>query len=331
MKKPRHRLARPASLPAVVTLVVLGVAHAAAGTDLGPDDRVRCQAALERVNWSHRTPASGVPFAEAVPDAVIRRRAEDASLKTEALRRCWGLTIAPEQLQAELDRIAARSQAPDHLRELFAALGNDPSKAAECPARPLLADRLLRASYARDQRLHGESRARAELEAAAVAAPSGRTRTNGVVSTVEWRRGLDRPLPPGVHAFASDEFDARLNELAIEIGRPGGDLVPGRPSPLREDDAGFSVVVADELDADHVRLTSVEWPKRSFDSWWAEAREQLAPAPPATEFPYRLPEVAPSGCVDDTWRPTTLQGAPDVRIGGRWSTVWTGTEMIVWG
>jgi N-acetylneuraminic acid mutarotase len=315
------------ALPALVALVVLAAAHAAAATELGPGDRVRCQAALERVYWSHRTPASDIPFADAVPDAVIRRRAEDALLKTEALRRNWGLTVAPEQLQAELDRMAEHSQAPERLRELFAALGDDPTTAAECLARPLLVDRLLRASYARDRRLHGESRARAELEAAAAASPARLKQTTGVVNVVEWRRGLDRPLPPGLRALPADEFDARLRQLALDIGRPGGDLVPGVPSPLREDDVGYSVTVVDELGDEHVRLTSVEWPKRSFDSWWAEARQQLVPSPSPTGFPYRLPDVARASCVDDTWRPTLALLDPRY-----WHTaVWTGSEMIVFG
>ena len=49
--------------------------------------------------------------------------------------------------------MAAHSQSPARLRELFAALGDDPALAAECLARPVLVDRLLRAEYARDERL----------------------------------------------------------------------------------------------------------------------------------------------------------------------------------
>ncbi len=45
---------------------------------------------------------------------------------------------------------------------------------------------------------------------------------------------------------------------------------------------------------------------------------------------YILPTISdPSGgCIDDTWAPTNLTGAPDARD---WHTaVWTGSEMIVW-
>src|SRR5438132_6611890 len=46
---------------------------------------------------------------------------------------------------------------------------------------------------------------------------------------------------------------------------------------------------------------------------------------------YTLPVIAgPSGgCIDNTWTPTTLAGAPAAR--DYHTAVWTGTEMIVWG
>jgi hypothetical protein len=46
---------------------------------------------------------------------------------------------------------------------------------------------------------------------------------------------------------------------------------------------------------------------------------------------YTLPKISnPSGgCVEDTWTPTNLTGAPDGRV--LHTAVWTGSEMIVWG
>jgi N-acetylneuraminic acid mutarotase len=46
---------------------------------------------------------------------------------------------------------------------------------------------------------------------------------------------------------------------------------------------------------------------------------------------YTLPAIAgPSGgCTDDTWTPTSLTDVPDGRY--YYTTVWTGSEMIVWG
>src|SRR5947208_7247466 len=46
---------------------------------------------------------------------------------------------------------------------------------------------------------------------------------------------------------------------------------------------------------------------------------------------YTLPKISdPSGgCIDDTWTPTNITGAPDGRVSH--TAVWTGSEMIVWG
>src|SRR5260370_28593456 len=63
-----------------------------------------------------------------------------------------------------MDRMASHSKQPEVLRELYAALGNDPYVIAETLARQELADRLIRSSYAYDERFHGELKQRAEVE-----------------------------------------------------------------------------------------------------------------------------------------------------------------------
>jgi hypothetical protein len=51
--------------------------------------------------------------------------------------------ITGAEMQAEMERMARNTKQPEVLRELFAALGNDPSVIAECVARPVLAQRLV--------------------------------------------------------------------------------------------------------------------------------------------------------------------------------------------
>lgn len=315
---------------AFLALLALGAALAAsapASAELSRADRVRCQEALERVAWSRRSPGPGASFERAVPPSVVERKAEDAVLKTAALRTLWQVTITPRELQAELDRMAARSQAPDRLRELFSALGQDPERAAECLARPLLADRLVRAHYVRDDRLHAEVRERARRESGELRDGTAGAGGTGVRFEVEWRRGLDRAGGPGVIELEPAQFDARVRELGRELGLPPGEVPIGRPSALREDDDRFYVLVVHELDEHHLRLTAIEWPKRPFDAWWSEVRSQLRPAPAEGTFEYRLPELAGTSCTEDTWTPTLQLLDPRY-----WHTaVWTGTEMIVFG
>ncbi len=84
--------------------------------------------------------------------------------------------------------MARDTNQPDRLREMFAALDNDPYVVAECLARPLLAERLAREWYAFDSRFHGElsKEVRARLEAVPV--EEGLRNLGGEYSEVVWRK-----------------------------------------------------------------------------------------------------------------------------------------------
>ena len=88
--------------------------------------------------------------------AQLEKKVADYLRKSQALEDYWQRPINAELLQAEMDRMTKHTRQPEVLRELFAALGNDPLVIAECLARPALADRLLTNWYAYDQRIHGE-------------------------------------------------------------------------------------------------------------------------------------------------------------------------------
>ena len=75
--------------------------------------------------------------------AQIEGKVEDYLRNSQALEDYWQRPITPDQLQAEMERIASHTKQPAVLRELFAALGNDPFVIAECLARAVLAERLL--------------------------------------------------------------------------------------------------------------------------------------------------------------------------------------------
>lgn len=121
---------------------------------LSLDERVGYQRAIEEVYWRHRIwpTQNGTmkPDLESVmPAGALLAKVEDYLAKSRALRVHWQHSIRPEQLQAEMDRMAQRTKQPGMLRELWAALGNDSQVIAECLARPVLADRLIRNWYAR--------------------------------------------------------------------------------------------------------------------------------------------------------------------------------------
>src|SRR5207302_2161492 len=132
-------------------------------------ERVAYQRAIEEVYWRHRIwPAANAgpkpPLDKVMSQQAIEKKVEDYLRDSQALDDYWESPITPGQLQAEMERIASHTKQPGVLRELFAALGNDPFVIAECLARPVLAERLLTQLYAHDQRFHGALKRRAEAE-----------------------------------------------------------------------------------------------------------------------------------------------------------------------
>src|SRR5262249_12993703 len=110
-------------------------------------ERVAYQRAIEDVYWRHRIWPKERPERKPSLDAVmsqatIEQKVQDYLRNSELLEQEWQKPITPEQLQAEMDRMAQHTKQPEALRELFAALGNDPFVIAECLARPVLSERL---------------------------------------------------------------------------------------------------------------------------------------------------------------------------------------------
>ena len=120
-------------------------------------ERVTYQRAIEDVYWRHRIwpkeRRDPKPSLDAVmPQAQLEKKVEDYLRNSQALEDSQ-VPISTDQLQAEMDRMAHHTKQPDVLRELFAALGNDPFIIAECLARPALSDRLVTDLSAHDQEL----------------------------------------------------------------------------------------------------------------------------------------------------------------------------------
>ena len=129
-------------------------------------ERVAYQRAIEEVYWRHRIwpkeNANPKPSLDEVMSAKqIEKKVEDYLRQAQALEDYWQRPITPDQLQAEMERIATHTKQSEVLSELFAALGNDPFVIAECLARPILSERLVTDLYVHDQRSHGELKWRA--------------------------------------------------------------------------------------------------------------------------------------------------------------------------
>jgi N-acetylneuraminic acid mutarotase len=159
-------------------------------------DRVAYQRAIEEVYWQHRIwPKANAdpkpPLDKVMSQAEIENKVEDYLRNSQALEDYWQRPITPDQLQAEMERIASHTKQPGVLREIFASLGNDPFVIAECLVRPVLAERLVTELYAHDQRFHGELKRRAEAELRTHRSVTHMKQTSGTYSEIEWVKSDD--------------------------------------------------------------------------------------------------------------------------------------------
>ena len=210
-------------------------------------DRVAYQRVIEEVYWRHRMwpkeNAGPKPSLDKVlSHAQTEKKVEDYLRNSQLLADYWQQPITPEQLQAEMERMAKHTKQPEVLRELFAALGNDPLVIAECFARPILSERLVTSLYAYDQRFHGELQRRAEAELAAHRSVSQMKQTSGTYSEVELVRndnGLDEENR-GAEAGAklnSRDWGENVQKVATIFG--DGNAAAAEPA-LRDSRTGVS-------------------------------------------------------------------------------------------
>src|SRR6267143_1932457 len=178
-------------------------------------DRVGYQRAIEDVNWRDRIwpkEQSGPkpPLEKMMSQAQIEQKVEDYLRNSQALEDYWQRPITPDQLQAEMERMASHTKQPGVLREIFAALGNDPFVIAECLARPVLAERVITELYAHDSRFHGELKRRAEADLRTHPSVREMKQTSGMYTEMEWIKSDSTP-DQDKGGSASPEDDAKAN------------------------------------------------------------------------------------------------------------------------
>jgi N-acetylneuraminic acid mutarotase len=351
------RLFAAASILAAVAL--LPQSYSQPSRDLTFEDRVAAQEAIERVLYAHQVGAAE-PFETAVPRSLLERKVRTYLKQSAALEEVWRTPVTARALRAELTRMARDTKLPERLREIHAALGGDPVLAAECFARPVLVERLVRGFFARDERIHAAARreasalrdhlARGKLDPAA---PDDRLGVQEIALGAGPGPDPVRALPePGGASRVTLAPDAYARRRALAPAKPG------EAGPVTEEDDAFAIRVLLEEDASHARVATYRVPKRSWDDWWAENEPRLDETKvrpvqdPVLLDPLREPGADP-GCEEafaaaagaaasgvaaspppipqcDVWNNGALGNVePEARINH--TAVWTGNEMIVWG
>jgi N-acetylneuraminic acid mutarotase len=310
-------------------------------------ERVAYQRAIEDVYWRHRIwpkerPDPKPPLDAVISDAQLEKKVADYLRKSKALADYWHQPLTAEQLQAEMNRMAEHSKQPEVLRELFAALGNDPFVIAECLARPAAAERLLISWYAYDETIHGELAQRAEAQLQMHSSIEQMKETSGIYSEIELLRGdtaRDKAGSSGGQraTLNSTEWEQTTQRLATTFTKhapkstaDANESIPiGKLSALQEDETRYYATAVLNKTTGHLKVAAVAWLKEPLASWLARAENG---APTATKVPngnYTVPATLETvgSCTDNTW--TATSGPPDGRVGH--TAVWTGSEMIVWG
>ncbi len=300
--------------------------------------RVAYQRAIEDVYWRHRIwPKENVdrePSLDAVmTQAQLERKIVDYLRNSQALEDYWQRPITADQLQAEMERMAQHTKQPEVLRELFAALRNDPFVIAECLARPALADRLLCDQTAVARRSEGapEQRAEAELLAhATVIAPEGDRLESRAA-----RAGNELPI---AMATSSGEYTLPNVSEAVEctFNTWTATNTTNAPSGRAFHSAvwtGSEMIVWGGQNGNHVFHNGARYNPRT-DTWTSiTAPGALTGGRAVWSGTEMIVWDGGSGGrynpVTNTWRSVSPTNAPSYR--GNHSVVWTGREMIVWG
>ncbi len=347
------------ALMALIPLALVSTGLAAA-RDLTFEERVEAQAAIDRVYYSHQIGATK-PFEEAVPRAVLEVKVRKYLQQTVALETYWKTRVTDEMLQREMERMARGTRLPDRLRELFAALNEDPFVIKECLARATLVDRLARNFFAFDPGLHAEARQRAEeihrqLAAGEIDFWNGHP-DRTVVELVE-REGDTGEPPEREDGLPKEGQPSRrlLSPEEFRKERARWPKDPGSVSPVAEEREAFVIRVALSDAPGESRLAAYAVPKRAWDLWWEAVKgdlrgEEVAAAlsvggslPLAVRSPTGVPvasrsltdavqellhEESSQSTTDDTWDNGILDDLPDPREGH--TVAWTGSLMVVWG
>ena len=278
-------------------------------------ERVAHQRAIEEVYWRHRIWPKERPDPKPSLDAVmsqaqLENKVADYLRYSQALEIYWQRPITPNQLQAEMDRMAQHTKRPEVLRELFEALGNDPFIVAECLAKPVLTERLS-VGFAGGKQIEQTRQIYSQTVADTgnYILPSISDAATGCTPDT-WTATSTTNAPA-----------ARTHHTAVWTGSEmivwGGNLVPlntgGRYNPTTDSWAATSTTNAPDARYAHTAV----WTGTEMIIWGGI----FGFPPPNTGGRYN-----PS---TDTWTATSTTNAPDGRAGH--TAVWTGNEMIVWG
>jgi N-acetylneuraminic acid mutarotase len=245
--------------------------------------------------------------------AQLETKVEDYLRKSQRLEDYWQQPLTAIQLQAEMDRMAQHTKQPQVLREVFAALGNDPFVIAECLARPVLAERLL--THSADEQVKQTSGTYEQVVAATSDYSLPSIPDDGACTDDTWTGISTANAPSGRDGHTAVWTGSEM----IVWGGYGGQALGilntgGRYNPSTDSWTATSITNAPTRRDFHTAV----WTGNEMIVWGGEGDNFI----PLNSGGRYNPGT-------DTWTATSLNNAPTAR--SRHTAVWTGGEMIVWG
>jgi N-acetylneuraminic acid mutarotase len=307
--------------PAQATAVSHGTAKSPSQPRaIGFAERVAYQRAIEEVYWRHRIwprNSGENPYPKPSLDAVmsqaqLEKKVQDYLSKSQTLEDSWQRPITAGELQAEMDRMAQHTRQPEVLRELFAALGNDPFVIAECLARPLLAERLLTQSASEQVTQTSQTYKQILPATGDYRLPS--ISDDGECTDDTWTATTNANAPS---ARAKHTAVWTGSEMIVWGGQ-GADVTNtgGRYNPSTDSWTATSLTNAPEARYVHTAV----WTGTEMIVWGG-----IAPG----EIYHYVNTGGRYNPSTDSWIATSTANAPSARA--ELTAVWTGREMIVWG
>ena len=293
-------------------------------TTLTVAERVAYQRAIEEVRWRHRiwpeeSQASKPPLEAVISQRRIEQKVKDYLRKSQLVDDQRGQPITATEVQAEMERMGKHTKQPDVLRELFAALGNDPIVIAECLARPILAERLLN-----------------DMNQSAVISSAAK-RSREIPLTDLAQDDIDPNLDNGTYKLP-EIFDGCTDDTWTPTATVNTPDVREFYTAVW---TGSEMIVWGGLNFTNGRLNTGGRYDPSTDSWLSTS---LVNAPSPRDYHSAVwtgtemivwggEPILNTGArynpITDSWIVISTTNAPSARA--QHSAVWTGSEMIVWG
>jgi hypothetical protein len=252
-------------------------------------ERVEGTRAAERARHAFVIGATR-PFDEAYPRSVFEKKVKRERAEERVLSRKFGMQVTAALLLAEYERIEKETRAPDQWEAIKKTLGGSRRKIEGVVCWPVLVDRVLRARFAFDQKIHAAEHRQARLARDAFLA--GRTATGTKLLRLS-RRGEE---PAGTdEMLARARADATGPKVLSPAGPESKEDQPLNPDPemvkvlekelrakgdvttILEERNRFSVFRLVSSDAGEWLVEAVQVPKRDFDRWLDAAVKTAKP------------------------------------------------------